>query len=75
MWDELETTYEGTSRIRHTKIKFLYGQFEFFKMEPNELIHEMHNSFINIINPMRVLRKNFSNVEINSKFLRLLSRN
>ena len=43
-------------------------------MEPHESIDEMHNRFINIINPLSVLGKSFSNVEINSKLLRLLLR-
>ena len=74
IWDELEKTYEGTSRVRDTKISLLCGQFENFKMESNETIDEMHNRFINIINPLSVLGKTFSNVEINSKILRSLPR-
>ena len=34
--DELEKTYEGTSRARDTKISLLCGQFENFKMDSNE---------------------------------------
>ena len=74
IWDELEKTYEGTSRVRDTKISLLCGEFENFKMESNETIDEMHNRFINIINPLSVLGKTFSNVEINSKILRSLPR-
>ena len=36
-------TYEGTSRVIDTKISLLIGQFENFKMLPNESIDEMHN--------------------------------
>ena len=43
-------------------------------MESSETIDEMHNKFINIINSLSVLRKTFSNVEINSKILRSLPR-
>ena len=43
-------------------------------MEPHESIDEMHNRFINIINPLSVLGKNFTNVELNSKILRSLPR-
>ena len=67
-------TYKGTSRVRDTKISLLCGQFKIFKMEANESIDEMHNRFINIINPSSVLGKNFTNVEINSKLLRSLPR-
>src|SRR5262249_49472169 len=70
--DELESTYEGSSKVRDTKISLLCGQFENFKMQPNETIDAMHNRFINIINPLCVLGKNFTNVEINSKLLRSL---
>ena len=74
IWDELEKTYEGTSRVRVTKITLLCGQFENFKMEANESIDEMHNRFINIINPLSMLGKSFTNVEINLKILRSLPR-
>ena len=66
---ELEKTYEGTSRVRDTKISHLYGKFENYKMQPNETIYEIHDMFINIINPLSVLGKNFTNLEINSKLL------
>ena len=65
-------TYEGTSRVKDTKISLLYGEFENFKMFSNESIDEMHNIFIDIINPPSVFGKTFSNLEINSKLLRSL---
>ena len=43
-------------------------------MESHESIDDMHNRFINIINPLSVLGKTFTNVEINSKILRSLPR-
>ena len=74
IWDELENIHEGTLRVRDTKISLLYGQFENFKMDSYEAIDEMHNRFISIINPLSVLGKTFTNVEINSKLLRSLLR-
>ena len=63
-------TYEGISRVRDTKVRLLCDQFENFKMDPNETIDKMHNRFINIINPLSVLGKTYTNVKVNSKLLR-----
>ena len=43
-------------------------------MEHNGTIDKIHNRFINIINPLSVPRKTFTNVEVNSKLLRSLPR-
>ena len=38
IWDKLEVTYEGTSRVKETKINLLVTQYEIFKMEESETI-------------------------------------
>lgn len=70
MWNKLESTDEGTSRAKDTMISLVQGQFDNFKIEPNETIDELHIWFINIMKPLSVLEETFSNVKVNSKFLR-----
>ena len=38
IWDKLEITYEGTSRVKETKINFLVTQYEMFRMEKSKSI-------------------------------------
>src|SRR5262249_22750256 len=74
IWDNLENTYEGSTRMKDTKISLLCGEFENFKMKTNESIDEMHDRFINIVNQLSILGKPYANLEINSKLLRSLPR-
>src|SRR5262249_20043690 len=74
IWDNLENTYEGSTRMKDTKISVLCGEFENFKMKANESIYKMHDRFINIVNQLSILDKTYINLEVNSKFLRSLPR-
>src|SRR5262249_39976990 len=49
IWDNLENTYEGSTRMKDIKISLLCREFEIFKMKTNESIDEMHVRFINIV--------------------------
>src|SRR5262249_48100815 len=55
IWDNLENTYEGSTRMKDTKISLLCGEFENFKMKANKSIDEMHDRFINIVNQLSIL--------------------
>src|SRR5262249_41397757 len=74
IWNNLENTYEGSTRMKDTKISLLCGEFENFKMKTNESIDEMHDRFINIVNQLSILGKPYTNLKINSKLLRSLPR-
>ena len=39
IWDKLEVTYEGTSRVKESKINLLVTQYEVFKMAESETIN------------------------------------
>ena len=39
IWDKLEVTYEGTSRVKESKINLLVTQYEVFKMVESEFIN------------------------------------
>ncbi|XP_009767601.1 uncharacterized protein LOC142182143 [Nicotiana tabacum] len=38
MWDKLEVTYEGTSKVKETHINMLVHDYEFFQMKEGESI-------------------------------------
>ncbi|GMJ08203.1 hypothetical protein HRI_004489500 [Hibiscus trionum] len=53
VWDTLETTYEGTSDVKETKIGILNLSYENFKMEPNETMSKMFDRFSTIVNGLK----------------------
>nr|XP_009619215.1 uncharacterized protein LOC104111260 [Nicotiana tomentosiformis] len=44
MWDKLEVTYEGTSKVKETPINMLVHDYELFQMKEGESIEEMFAS-------------------------------
>ena len=38
IWDKLEVTYEGTSRVKESKINLLVTQYKVFKMDESKII-------------------------------------
>ena len=41
MWDKLELIYEGTSKVKETKVNLLITEYEMFKMKSDESISKM----------------------------------
>ena len=72
IWDKLEVTYEGTSRVKESKINLLVTQYEVFKMDESEMITQMYSRFTNIINSLKVLGKIYTQPELIQKILRSL---
>ena len=72
IWDKLEVTYEGTSRVKESKINLLVTQYEVFKMDESETIIQMSSRFTNIINSLKVLGKIYTQPELIRKILRSL---
>ncbi|VFQ91638.1 unnamed protein product [Cuscuta campestris] len=73
MWEKLEVTYKGTAQVREAKINHLTHEYELFSMKENEKIEEMFERFSNIINPLNLLRKTYTDRELVRKVLRRLS--
>ncbi|VFQ71581.1 unnamed protein product, partial [Cuscuta campestris] len=73
MWEKLEVTYEGTAQVREAKIDHLTHEYELFSMKENEKIEEMFERFSNIINPLNLLEKTYTDRELVRKVLRSLS--
>ncbi|MQL68696.1 hypothetical protein Taro_001007, partial [Colocasia esculenta] len=73
MWDKLQVTYEGTDRVKQTRIDILVSQYEQFKMLPNENITQMYNHISNIIVGLSSQGKILTNEETVRKILRSLT--
>ncbi|CAL1401460.1 unnamed protein product [Linum trigynum] len=72
IWLALESTYEGTSNIKESRIDVLMHEFESFAMIEGEGIHEMYSRFTVLINKLKGLGKSFHIKELNRKILRSL---
>ncbi|KAH0689613.1 hypothetical protein KY289_016971 [Solanum tuberosum] len=55
IWDCLQTTYEGTQRVKESKVDMLTTQYENFSMKEGETIFEMNSRFTSITNELRGL--------------------
>ncbi len=73
-WHTLETTHEGTSRVKDSKENLLMHSFELFRMKLSETINEMYTRFIDVVTGLKALGKCFSNLELVNKVLRSLSK-
>ncbi|VFQ62997.1 unnamed protein product [Cuscuta campestris] len=73
MWEKLEVTFEGTTQVREAKIDQLTHEYELFSMKENEKVEEMFERFSNIINPLNLLGKVYTDRELVRKVLRSLS--
>jgi len=74
MWDILQVTHEGTTDIKRSRINTLTHEYELFKMNQNEIIHDMQKRFTHIVNHLASLGKIFPNEDLLNKVLRCLSR-
>ncbi|MQL79697.1 hypothetical protein Taro_012144 [Colocasia esculenta] len=72
MWEKLKITYEGTDKVKETRIDILVTQYERFQMEPGETISQMFSSFTDIINGLVGLGKTYPMGDMVRKILRSL---
>lgn len=73
IWDKLQLIYEGTPEVRETKASLLASKYEMFKMNPDESIFDMFARFMQLVNSLKVLGKEFSNFDLVRKVLRSLT--
>ncbi|KAA3461764.1 UBN2 domain-containing protein [Gossypium australe] len=67
IWEKLKVTYEGTSRVKESKISLLTLDYELFKAKPEERIKEMFDRFTHIINGLKALGMTYPNKEMVKK--------
>ena len=72
IWDKLEVTYEGTSKVKESKINLLVTQYKVFKIGESKTIIQMYFKFTNIINSLKALGKTYTQSELVRKIFRSL---
>ncbi|MQM05514.1 hypothetical protein Taro_038316 [Colocasia esculenta] len=72
MWEKLRITYEGTDKVRETRIDILVAQYERFQMQPEESITQMYIRFADITNGLARLGKSYDMGDMVRKILRSL---
>uniref|UniRef100_A0A1S4BVA2 CCHC-type domain-containing protein n=1 Tax=Nicotiana tabacum TaxID=4097 RepID=A0A1S4BVA2_TOBAC len=72
MWDKLEVTYEGTSKVKETHINILVYDYELFQMKEGEYIEDMFARFSKIISDLKAFGKPYSSGDQVRKILRSL---
>ncbi|XP_060170564.1 uncharacterized protein LOC132601497 [Lycium barbarum] len=70
MWDKLEVAYEGTSKVRDTKIDALRHDYEAFMMKDDENIESMFTRFSKIIGELKSLGVTYTNSQQVRKLVR-----
>ncbi|MQM04234.1 hypothetical protein Taro_037028 [Colocasia esculenta] len=72
MWEKLRITYEGTDKVKETRIDILVTQYERFQMQLGESITQMYSRFIDITNGLAGLGKSYEMGDMVRKILRSL---
>lgn len=71
-YDILAVKQEGINRVKKIKINFLVYSYELFKMKSSESISDIHICFTYVVNELKFLNKNYTNLELIIKILRYL---
>ncbi|XP_070032032.1 uncharacterized protein [Nicotiana tomentosiformis] len=53
IWDKLEVTYEGTNKVKETRINLLGRDYELFQMKYGELVEEIFSRFSKILGDLK----------------------
>ncbi|KAL8542657.1 hypothetical protein ACS0TY_003515 [Phlomoides rotata] len=72
IWKKLEMMCEGTDHIKENKLMIVVQKSENFKMKSGETLENFDSRFIEILNEMELLGKEYSQREKNRKVLRAL---
>ncbi|MQM02538.1 hypothetical protein Taro_035304 [Colocasia esculenta] len=72
MWEKLRITYEGTDKVKETRIDILVTQYERFQMQSRETITQMFSRFTDITNGLVGLGNNYEMGDMVRKILRSL---
>ncbi|XP_070055585.1 uncharacterized protein [Nicotiana tomentosiformis] len=72
MWEKLEVTYEGTSKVKETRINMLIHDYELFQMKEGESIEEIFARFSKFIGDLKAFGKPYSSGDQVRNILRSL---
>ncbi|XP_070047088.1 uncharacterized protein [Nicotiana tomentosiformis] len=72
MWDKLEVTYEGTNKVKETRINLLVRDYKLFQMKDGEFIEEIFSRFSKIRGDLKSFCRPIRSGEQVRKILRSL---
>nr|AAK50132.1 putative gag-pol polyprotein [Oryza sativa Japonica Group] len=72
IWNKLAEIHEGTSEYKDAKLHFLKIQYETFSMLPHESVNDMYGRLNVIVNDLKGLGANYTDLEVAQKMLRAL---
>ncbi|XP_075087749.1 uncharacterized protein LOC142169742 [Nicotiana tabacum] len=72
IWEALQTTHEGTTQIKQSKIDMLTTEYQLFRMKDDESIQDMHTLFTSIINELYSLGEIIPRNKLTRKILSIL---
>ena len=71
-WDILETSYQGTSKVKIVKLQALRREFENLQMKEFDSVEQFSNHVINVVNQVRMNGDELSDQKVVEKILRSL---
>ncbi|GKB96548.1 integrase, catalytic region, zinc finger, CCHC-type containing protein [Tanacetum coccineum] len=69
IWDNVKMLLEGSELTRDERESQLYDDFEHFRQNKGETIHEYYVRFTKLINDMRNIKMTMPKMQLNSKFV------
>ncbi|XP_070054036.1 uncharacterized protein [Nicotiana tomentosiformis] len=72
MWDKLEVTYEGTNKLKETRINLLVRDYDLFQMKDGESVEEMFSRFSKILGDLKSFGRPIKSGEQVRKIVRSL---
>ncbi|KAK2429756.1 putative mitochondrial protein [Trifolium repens] len=71
-WEILQKCYEGTTKVKQSKIQHLTSKFEALRMKDDESIQDFHLCLLDIANSFEALGEKISDEKLSRKLLRSL---
>ncbi|GKB54827.1 hypothetical protein Tco_0905580 [Tanacetum coccineum] len=69
IWDNVKMLLEGSELTKDERESQLYDEFEHFRQNKGETIHEYYVRFTKLINDMRNIKMTMPKMKLNSKFV------
>ncbi|GJR87172.1 retrovirus-related pol polyprotein from transposon TNT 1-94 [Tanacetum coccineum] len=69
IWDNVKMLLEGSELTKDERESHLYDDFEHFRWNKGEIIHEYYVRFTKLINDMRNIKMTMPKMQLNSKFV------
>ncbi|GJR62213.1 retrovirus-related pol polyprotein from transposon TNT 1-94, partial [Tanacetum coccineum] len=69
IWDNVKMLLEGSELTKDERESQLYDEFEHFRQNKGETIHEYYVRFTKLINDMRNIKMTMPKMQLNSKFV------